>query len=127
MNIGEIAQKLDIPASTIRYYEKIGLLKKQQRISGNRVFDQQALSSLRFIQLAQNTGFSIEEMKVLLDSAAHSSPSSTEWKEIVQTKRIELQEKIEQFKKMDSVLKQVMSCKCSTLNECVDSCFHSSQ
>lgn len=123
MKIGDVSEKLNIPASTIRYYERIGLLEQQQRVSGKRVFDKQALNSLKFIQLAQNAGFTIDEMKVLLDSAAHSSPSSDQWRQIAKVKRRELQDKIEQLKKMDSVLSQIMRCKCLTLNECVDSCF----
>ncbi|MDB3935507.1 MerR family transcriptional regulator [Granulosicoccus sp.] len=123
MKIGDVSEQLSIPASTIRYYERIGLLEQQQRISGKRVFDKQALNSLKFVQLAQNAGFTIDEMKLLLDSAAHSSPSSDHWRQIAKVKRRELQDKIEQLKKMDSVLSQIMNCKCSTLNECVDSCF----
>lgn len=124
MNIGDIAKKLDMPASRIRYYEKIGLLDQQQRVSGKRIFDKKALDSLRFIQLAQNAGFSLEEMKALLDSAALFSPSSSQWREIVKKRRQELQKKMEQIKRMDYVLSQLTTCKCSTLNECIDSCFN---
>lgn len=112
-----------MPASRIRYYEKIGLLKPQPRVSGNRIFDKKALDSLRFIQLAQNAGFSLEEMKALLDSAAHASPSSRQWREIVKKRRQELQSKMDQIKQMDYILSQLTSCKCATLNECIDSCF----
>ena len=123
MKIGDVSEQLNIPASTIRYYERIGLLEQQQRVSGKRIFDKQALNSLKFVQLAQNAGFTIVEMRSLLNSAAHSPPSSDHWRQIAKAKRQELQLKIEQSKKMDIVLSKIMNCKCSTLNKCVDSCF----
>ena len=52
MQIGEVAEQLDIPTSTIRFYEKVGLIRAQPRVSGARVFDERAAFALRFVQLA---------------------------------------------------------------------------
>ncbi len=123
MKIGDVSEQLDIPASTIRYYEKIGLIPPQQRVSGKRVIDKKAVNSLKFVKLAQNAGFTIDEMKILLDSAAHSSPTSDQWQDIAKAKREELQRKMAQLTMMDSVLSRIMKCKCTTLNECMDLCF----
>ena len=123
MKIGDVSEKLNIPASTIRYYESVGLLQQLQRVSGNRVFDKKALNTLRFVQLAQNAGFSIEEMKVLLDSAEHSSPTSDNWQNLASLKRRKLRDQIEQLTKMDDVLGRIIACKCLTLSECMDRCF----
>ena len=123
MKIGDVSEKLNIPASTIRYYERVGLLQQLQRVSGNRVFDKKALNTLRFVQLAQNAGFSIEEMKLLLDSAEHSSPTSENWQNMALSKRQELRDQIEQLTKMDNVLGLIIACKCLTLTECMDRCF----
>ena len=125
MNIGDVAERLNIPASTIRYYEKIGLLEPQQRVAGKRVFDKQALNSLRFIQLAKHAGFTIDEMLLLLNSAAHSAPGSGVWQQAAKAKRQEIQDKVGQLQQMDKVLSQLMQCNCASLNECVDSCFQS--
>ena len=67
IQIGDVAKQLNIPASTIRYYEKIGLIKNQSRVSGRRCFDQNTLSTLQFIKLAQSVGFTITETKGLLE------------------------------------------------------------
>ena len=64
MQIGDVARKLDMPASTIRYYEKVGLIERQQRVSGRRQFNDRALFALRFVQLAQAAGFTIGETVV---------------------------------------------------------------
>ena len=70
MKIGDVSERLGIPASTIRCYEKVGLIERQRRVSGQRYFDDRALFALRFIQLAKAAGFTIAEMKSLLESYA---------------------------------------------------------
>jgi MerR family copper efflux transcriptional regulator len=60
MKIGELAARSGIPASTIRYYEKEGLLPKAQRgANGYRVYQDNALERLDLIQLGQKLGFSL--------------------------------------------------------------------
>ena len=70
MRIGMVAERLGVPASTIRYYEKVGLIERQHRISGRRDFDQLSRSMLvlQFVQLAQAAGFTLAETKALLQS-----------------------------------------------------------
>ncbi|MFT7472838.1 MAG: DNA-binding transcriptional MerR regulator [Kiritimatiellia bacterium] len=51
MKIGDVAKHLDIPSSTIRYYEKKGLIDPPERVSGKRDFNNSTLMTLRFIQL----------------------------------------------------------------------------
>jgi DNA-binding transcriptional MerR regulator len=64
MKIGELAQRTGIPASTIRYYEKEGLLPKAQRgANGYRVYQDNALERLDLIQLGQKLGFSLEAIR----------------------------------------------------------------
>ena len=64
MKIGELAQRSGIPASTIRYYEKEGLLPKAQRgANGYRVYQDGALERLDLIQLGQNLGFSLDTIR----------------------------------------------------------------
>jgi DNA-binding transcriptional MerR regulator len=64
MKIGELADRTGIPASTIRYYEKEGLLPKAQRgANGYRVYQEYALERLDLIQLGQKLGFSLETIR----------------------------------------------------------------
>jgi DNA-binding transcriptional MerR regulator len=72
MKIGELAQRTGIPASTIRYYEKEGLLPKAQRGSnGYRVYQDNALERLDLIQLGQNLGLSLDAIRTV--SALHGA------------------------------------------------------
>jgi len=64
MRIGELAERSGIPASTIRYYEKEGLLPKAQRgANGYRVYQANALEQLDLIQLGQRLGFSLDTIR----------------------------------------------------------------
>ncbi len=119
MKIGLVAKRLNIPASTIRYYEKIGLVEPQARVSGRRDFDDQALLTLQFVQLARAAGFSIDEIKSLLLSF-DKDPSPTEnWQPFAEAKRASIRQQIKDLKRMDSILTELLKCRCTTLTECV--------
>jgi DNA-binding transcriptional MerR regulator len=66
MKIGELAERTGIPASTIRYYEREGLLPKAQRgANGYRVYQDGALERLELIQLGQSLGFSLDAIRTV--------------------------------------------------------------
>jgi Cu(I)-responsive transcriptional regulator len=70
MNIGELARAADVKAETIRYYEHIGLLPVPPRTAGNyRDYSAAHASRLTFIRRARDLGFSIEQIRALLDLA----------------------------------------------------------
>ncbi|MGI9294529.1 MAG: MerR family transcriptional regulator [Pseudomonadales bacterium] len=119
MKIGDVAEQLGIPASTIRYYETEGLLNPQLRVSGRRELDADALLTLRFIKLAQTAGFTIEEMKILLGSYNQNPDPKSMWQELLESKRKAVQLKIAELRRMDRVLGALRDCTCSSLQECV--------
>ena len=121
MRIGEVAEKLGIPASTIRYYEKKELIKPPERVSGHRVFAPKTLTTLRFIQLSQAVGFTIEEIRDLLQQFEKDPTTSGPWWPAAQTKRESLRAKIQSLQKMDAILDELMRCRCRTVVECVES------
>lgn len=119
MKIGDVSEKLGMPASTIRYYEKIGLIDHQTRVSGQRQFDDRALFALEFVRLAQAAGFSIAETKLLLvEHKANPGPAGV-WISAAKQKRNDIQRKITDLRKMERVLEALLSCKCATLTDCV--------
>lgn len=67
MTIGKLAEAADVPVSTLRYYERRGLLRASKRTSGNyRVFDEDAVDRVRFIRAAQANGFTLDDVEALL-------------------------------------------------------------
>lgn len=69
MRIGELAKKSGIPASTIRYYEKEGLLPDARRTSsGYRIYDDGVLEYIQFIKIGQMLGFKLHELPALMQN-----------------------------------------------------------
>ncbi len=68
--IGELAEAADVPTSTVRYYEREGILKPKGRSPSNyRLYAQEDVHRLRFIRAAQATGFSLRDVTELLRPA----------------------------------------------------------
>lgn len=66
MNISDLSKKLDISPRTIRYYEEIGLLDSVKRsVGGKRVFTDNDLRRIRFIQKLKILGLTLAEMQEL--------------------------------------------------------------
>jgi MerR family transcriptional regulator, redox-sensitive transcriptional activator SoxR len=77
MTIGEMGRRARVPTSTIRYYERRGLLKAYARQSGQRRYRTETLRRLVFIGMMQDAGLSLDEVAVVLDAA-----TAAEWKSV---------------------------------------------
>lgn len=67
-NIGEVAKKMNITSSTLRYYDKEGLLPFIERTdSGIRKFKEDDFEWLLIIECLKNTGMSIKNIKIFID------------------------------------------------------------
>lgn len=62
MDIGEVAQRAGVPASTLRFYEEKGLIASVGRRGLRRLFDASVLERLALIALGQVAGFSLDEI-----------------------------------------------------------------
>src|SRR5712691_401055 len=68
MTIGEVANAAGVGVETVRFYERKRLIAQPQRpTSGRRNYDEEAAKRIRFIRRAQELGFSLSEVKQLLD------------------------------------------------------------
>jgi MerR family mercuric resistance operon transcriptional regulator len=71
MTIGELAHAAGVQASTVRYYERAGLLRPSGRSTANyRLYAVADLQRLRFIRAAQATGFTLGDIAYLLRPAS---------------------------------------------------------
>ena len=66
LTIGEVARRAGVATSSIRYYERIGLLPTPERVHGQRRYDADVLGKLGFIGVAQSAGFKLAEIKELI-------------------------------------------------------------
>jgi MerR family redox-sensitive transcriptional activator SoxR len=120
LSIGKLAAKAEINASTLRYYESVGLLPLPERKNGQRRYDEGLLDRINFIKVAQQTGFSIQEITILLEGFEPGDSLSDRWEQMAMQKRAELEERKRQLNSMIQILDSGLNCKCLTWSECKD-------
>src|SRR6266513_1971094 len=118
MTIGEVARRAGVQASAIRYYEKIGLLPKTQRIDGQRRYETGVLNYLEVIDVAKRAGFRIDEIRHLFHGFGKGTPAFRRWQLLAQRKITEMDDLIARAKKMKRLLENADRCKCLDLEDC---------
>ena len=118
ITIGEVARRTGLRASAIRYYEKIGLLPKTQRIGGQRRYEPGIFNSLAVIDVARQAGFRVEEMRHLFHGFGKGIPAFHRWQLLAQRKITEMDDLIARAKKMKLLLQRADRCKCLDLEDC---------
>lgn len=106
--ISRLSKETGIPVHTIRYYERYGLFrgKKDPNVTSNNYtwYDDDVVEKLELIQEAKTIGFSLSEIKMLID-AWHSKRLSIERKrEILQNKITEIDARIVHLKTMKKMI-----------------------
>ncbi|MEL5849116.1 MAG: heavy metal-responsive transcriptional regulator [Candidatus Igneacidithiobacillus chanchocoensis] len=108
VTIGRLAREAGLAAETLRYYERIGLIRPVQRTQSNyRLYDEESEARLRFIRRAQNLGFSLAEVKELLDISSRPENDMGAVKEIAQAKIADIEDKIADLQRMRDALESV--------------------
>lgn len=120
LSIGQLAARAELNASTLRYYESIGLIPAPVRKNGQRRYDEALLERINFIKVAQQTGFSIQEIAVLLEGFETGDSLSERWEQMAMQKRNELEERKKQINSMIQILDSGLSCRCLTWSECLE-------
>lgn len=106
MTIGELAKKADVNVQTIRFYERERLLPDAHRWpdSGYRDFDDDALLRLQFIRSAKELGFTLREIKELLDMRILPGESCAEVRQLLEKKRVAVDQRMQDLRRLRRVL-----------------------
>jgi MerR family redox-sensitive transcriptional activator SoxR len=118
MTIGEMARRAGLRASAVRYYEKIGLLPKPERIGGQRHYQPGILNHLAVIDTAKRAGFRVEEIKQLFLGFGKGIPASRRWQLLARRKITEMDEQIARARKIKRLLEKADRCHCLNLEDC---------
>ena len=110
MTIGRAAKAAGVPATTLRYYEREGLLDAPVRTTaGYRMYDDQAVERLRFIRAAQAVGFTLDDIRTLLQLDSHESCGNV--RELLERRIGEVDRKLAELKYVRAALgKAVKQC-----------------
>ena len=109
MQVSEIAKKLDVSAGTVRYYTRIGLVAPVKGDNGYKHFSAQDLRKLQFALRAKTLGFSLTDIKTLLDKSAHAEAPCPVAREIIAGNLERLRASIEQSMALYQRMQQAVS------------------
>ena len=118
MTIGELAASSGLRPSAIRFYEKTGLLPAPARKNGRRVYASEATHRLFLISFAKDTGFSLPEIKLLLHGFPQSTTAGDRWRKLATSKIQQLEASIRKARAMEQMLRSIMKCRCTTIDQC---------
>jgi len=114
LTIGELARRVGVATSALRYYEELGLLRPVRRRSGRRCYDEAAVDEVGAILLFQDVGFTLAEIGRLAsargDPATHSA--------LLAGKVAELERKADEIAVARDALAHALDCPAPTLAAC---------
>ena len=118
--IGEMGKATQTKVETIRYYERIGLLPKPPRTTGNyRDYGAPELGRLSFIRRARHLGFSLDQVRALLRLSEDTDCDCAEIDRMTKAHLAEVDQKIADLKALRRELKTVLdSCAGGVVGEC---------
>jgi MerR family transcriptional regulator, redox-sensitive transcriptional activator SoxR len=118
LTIGEVAGRAGVATSSIRYYERIGLLPKPDREGGQRRYHADVLGKLGFIGVAQSAGFKLREIKELIDGLDGADGLGEQMRSLSVQKLGEVEALLERTRAMKGWLEVAKECGCATPAEC---------
>ncbi|OMC10390.1 MULTISPECIES: MerR family transcriptional regulator [unclassified Mycobacterium] len=115
LTIGEVARQAGVAATTLRYYERIGLVPAPTRLGGQRRYDDAVLARLEVIGLCKSAGFALEEIQVLFADDAPGRPAS---RALAEAKLAEIDAQMASLARARAVIEWGMRCTCPSIDAC---------
>lgn len=110
--IGAIAAETGATVTAIRYYEELGIIEPVTRVGGKRRFHPDTIGRVSFIRRAQQTGFSLDEIRLILDDETGG------WIDLVEGKIDDLTQRRAKLDWMLSMLGEMRDCGCDVVASC---------
>ncbi len=108
LTIGQLAKSASVGVETIRFYEREGLMFKPERsAAGYRLYPQDAIKRIRFIQRAKEVGFTLKEIKELLQLRMQADVSCQDIQRKAETKITDIEHKLAELQRMKKALQQL--------------------
>ncbi|MEW9919705.1 redox-sensitive transcriptional activator SoxR [Marimonas sp. MJW-29] len=119
LSIGALADRTGLAVSAIRYYEAQGLIRPWRNAGGQRRFERADLRRLSFVMIAQQFGFTLPQIKALLDQLPGGrTPTKSDWASISEGFREALDQRIETLTRLRDNLDGCIGCGCLSLEAC---------
>lgn len=110
---GQVARRAGVGIETVRFYEKEGLLPKPSRkSSGYRQYTTSAIRRLAFIQTTKSLGFTLKEIRELMNLRVSGRRTCAEIKQRAELKRAAVEQKLTEITKIrDALVVLVEQCR----------------
>jgi MerR family transcriptional regulator, redox-sensitive transcriptional activator SoxR len=118
LTIGEVARRAGVATSSIRYYERIELLPKPERVGGQRRYGTDVLGKIGFIGVAQSAGFKLSEIEELINGVDSADDLGERMRLLSSRKLGEVEALLERTKAMKGWLEVAKECGCASPSEC---------
>ncbi|GBE66164.1 MerR family transcriptional regulator [Mycobacterium sp. MFM001] len=115
LTISEVARQAGVAATTLRYYEKIGLVPPPARMGGQRRYDDAVLARLEVIRLCKSAGFALDEIQVLF---ADDEPGRPVSRALAKAKLAEIDAQMASLARARAVIEWGMRCTCPSIDAC---------
>ncbi len=110
LKIGEVSKQSGVGIEALRFYERSGLLGRPVRTeSGYRMYDEEVLERLSFIKRAQVLGFSLDEIKQIINEKRAGQSPCHDVREIVRARLQELDERMREMRRYRNDLAKALS------------------
>lgn len=118
-SIGALSKRTGVKIPTIRYYEQMGLIEAPERSEGNqRRYTIDGLNRLSFIRHSRDLGFSIEDIKELLELSQHPEKPCRDANSIALQHLKEVQSRIAKLRRLEKELKRLTKCDATDVAHC---------
>lgn len=105
LSIGELSKSSGVKIETIRYYERIQMLPAPPRTaSGRRVYGPAEKRTLAFIRRSRDLGFTLEEIRALLDLGGPERASCADVHKIASAHLAKVRSKLSDLAKLEAIL-----------------------
>lgn len=113
ITIGKLAQMASVGVETVRFYQRKELLREPKKTEAFRTYSEEDAQRIIFIKRAQDLGFTLSEVKELLELNARPRNTCSVVKNKTEAKIAEIDDKIAALQKMKTSLLQ-LSCACDS-------------
>ncbi len=118
LSIGEVALRAGIPASAIRYYERVGVLSPPARVNGRRRYSPDVFRSLMLLRLGQAAGFTLKELRAISERDTGDTAAGNEWRPSAERKLGVVRGQIARLRTTERLLLDGLSCDCGDIVDC---------
>ncbi|GAA1570961.1 redox-sensitive transcriptional activator SoxR [Actinomadura kijaniata] len=119
LTVGQLAERSGVAVSALHFYESKGLITSRRTAGNQRRFSRDTLRRVAFIKVSQRVGIPLATIKEALETLpCERTPTAEDWERLSEMWRADLDERIEQLRKLRDSLDDCIGCGCLSIRKC---------